>query len=63
MTDNTELQRLTRLRRLARQIGASLPTDLDREQPFPVHGYLPELLERQHDGTFLAAKLLRSEGR
>ena len=63
MTGNTELQRLTRLRRLARQIGASLPTDLDREQPFKVHGYLPELLERQHDGTFLPAKLRRSGGR
>ena len=29
MTDNTELQRLTRLRRLGRQIAASLPADLD----------------------------------
>ena len=29
MTDNTELQRLTRLRRLGRQIATSLPADLD----------------------------------
>jgi len=38
MTDNTELQRLMRLRRLGRQIAASLPSDLDREQAFQVHG-------------------------
>ena len=36
MTDNTELQRLTRLRRLSRQIAASLPMDLDLEQAFQV---------------------------
>jgi hypothetical protein len=47
MTDNTELQRLTRLRRLARQIAASLQTDVDREQAFQVHGYVRELLESQ----------------
>ena len=40
MTDNTELQRLTRIRRLARQIAASLPADLDREQAFQVHGHV-----------------------
>jgi hypothetical protein len=34
VTDNTELQRLTHLRRLARQIAASLPADLNREQAF-----------------------------
>ena len=34
MTDNTELQRLIRLHRLARQIAASSPADLDREQAF-----------------------------
>ena len=38
MTDNTELQRLTRLRRLSRQIAASLPMDLDLEQAFQVQG-------------------------
>ena len=43
MTDNTELHRLTRLRRLGRQIAASLPTNLDREQAFQVHGYVREL--------------------
>ena len=47
MTDNTELQRLTRLRRLAREIAASLQADLDREQAFRVHGSVRELLERQ----------------
>jgi hypothetical protein len=39
MTTNTELQRLTRLRRLSRQIAASLPADLDFEQAFEVRGY------------------------
>jgi hypothetical protein len=34
MTDNSELQRLTRLRRLGRQIAASLPADLSRAQAF-----------------------------
>ena len=43
MTDNTELQRLTRLRRLGRQIAASLPMDLDLEQAFQVHGHVREL--------------------
>jgi hypothetical protein len=38
MTDNTELQRLMRLRRLGSQIAASLPSDLDREQAFQVQG-------------------------
>ena len=37
MTDDTELQRLTRLRRLAREIAASLQADVDREQAFRVH--------------------------
>src|SRR5215471_9369706 len=62
MTDNTELQRLMRLRRLGRQIAASLPSDLDREQAFQVHGCVGELLERQHDPTLLPARLLRPEG-
>ena len=43
MTDNTELQRLTRIRRLGRQIAASLPGDLDFEQAFQMHGYVSEL--------------------
>jgi hypothetical protein len=44
MTDNSELQRLMRLRRLGRQIAASLPADLDCEEAVQVHGYLRELL-------------------
>ena len=48
MTDNSELQRLTRLRRLSRQIAASLPGDLDLEQVFQVQGHVRELpAERQ----------------
>ena len=47
MTDDTELQRLRRLRRLAREIAASLQADLDREQAFQVHGSARELLEWQ----------------
>jgi hypothetical protein len=47
MTDNTELQRLTRLRRLAREIAASVQADLDREQAFQVHGSVRKLLEWQ----------------
>ena len=43
MTDNTELQRLTRLRRLGRQIAASLPADLDLQHAFQVHGHVREL--------------------
>jgi hypothetical protein len=43
MTDNTELQRLTRIHRLGRQIAASLPGDLDLEQAFQVHGNVREL--------------------
>jgi hypothetical protein len=62
MTDNTELQRLMRLRRLGIQIAASLPSDLDREQAFHVHGYVHELLERQHDRIPLPARLPRSGG-
>ena len=57
MTDNTELQRLTHLRRLARQIAASLPADLNREQAFQVHGNLHELHERA--GTPLRERLPR----
>ena len=62
MTDNTELQRLMRLRRLGSQIAASLPSDLDREQAFQLHGYLRELLERRHDRAPLPAQLRRSAG-
>jgi hypothetical protein len=53
MTDNTELQRLTRLRRLARQITASLQANLDREQAFQMNGSVRELLEwqRPSNGT------------
>jgi hypothetical protein len=38
MTDNTELQRVMRIRRLGRQIAASLPADLDCEKAFRLHG-------------------------
>ena len=62
MTEDTELQRLIRLRRLGSQIAASLPSDLDREQAFQLHGYVRELLERQHDSTPLPARLRRSGG-
>ena len=62
MTDNTELQRLMRLRRLGSQIAASLPSNLDRKQAFQVHGYVSELLERQYDRIPLPAKLRRSGG-
>jgi hypothetical protein len=47
MTDDTELQRLRRLRRLAREITASLQADIDREQAFRVHGSVRELLKWQ----------------
>jgi hypothetical protein len=47
MTDNTELQRLIRLRRLVREITANLQADLHREQVFRVHASVRELLERQ----------------
>jgi hypothetical protein len=47
MTDHTELQRLRRLRRLARDITAGLQADLDREQAFRVHGSVRESLEWQ----------------
>jgi hypothetical protein len=43
MTNNTELQRLTRIRRLGRQIAASLPGDLDLEQTFQAHEHVREL--------------------
>ena len=43
MTDCTELQRLTRLRRLSRQIADSLPADLELDQTFQVHGYVRDL--------------------
>ena len=44
MTDDTELQRLIRLRRLGCQIASSLPADFDREQAS--HGYVRELPAR-----------------
>jgi hypothetical protein len=52
MTDNTELHRLMRLRRLGTQIAASLPSDLDREQAsLPgarVHTRVARTAERPH---------------
>ena len=47
MTNDTELQRLRRLRRLAREITAHLQADFDREQAFRVHGSVSELFEWQ----------------
>jgi hypothetical protein len=64
VTDNTELQRLTRLRRLGRRIAASLPTDLDREQAFQTHGYLRELpagAPRQNSRPTSSKAVLRAQ--
>ena len=47
MTNDSELQRLRRLRRLAREITASLQADLDRERAFRAHGSVRGLLEWQ----------------
>jgi hypothetical protein len=47
MTNDTELQRLRRLHRLAREITTSLQADFDREQAFRVHGPVRELFEWQ----------------
>ena len=60
MTNNTQLQRLTHLRRLARQIAATLLADFDREPALQMHAH--RLLEWQHDGTPRPAKLRRSGG-
>jgi len=49
VTNNTQLQRLTHLRRLARQIAATLPADFDREPALQMHAH--RLLEWQHNGT------------
>jgi hypothetical protein len=43
MTDNTELQRLIRLRHLTRQITARLSADVDCERAFQMLGYVGEL--------------------
>ena len=64
MTDNTELQRLTRIRRLGRQIAASLPGDLDLEQVFQVHGHVRELpagAPRHMRAPTLSKAVLRAE--
>jgi hypothetical protein len=53
MTDNTELQCLIRLRRLAREIAVSLQADREREQVFQVPGSVHELL----DGSYHQAAL------
>ena len=52
MTDNTELQRLMRVRRLGSRIAASLPTDLDREQPFQAYEYPPTCLNGSTTAPF-----------
>jgi hypothetical protein len=51
MTNNTELQRLMRLRRLVREIATSLKADLEREQAFRVQGSVRELLERRQPSS------------
>ena len=56
MTDNTELQRLTRIRRLARQI-ASLPGDHDLEQAFQAHAHVRELATPTSSKAALRAEL------
>jgi hypothetical protein len=63
MTDNTELQRLTRIRRLGRQIVASLSGDLDLEQAFEVHRHVRELPggPRQVKGSSSSKAVLRAE--
>jgi hypothetical protein len=47
MTNNAELQRLVRLRRLVREIATSLQADLDREQAFRLDSSVRGLLEWQ----------------
>ena len=47
MTNDSELQRLRRLRRLAREITASLQAGFDHEQAFRVHGSVRELFDWQ----------------
>jgi hypothetical protein len=63
MTDNTELQRLTRIRRLGRQIAASLSGDLDLEQAFEVHSHVRELPggPRQVKASSSSKAVLRAE--
>ena len=63
MTDNTELQRLTRIRRLGRQIAASLPADLDHEPAFQVHGYgeLPVRAPRRLSKPASSKAVLRAQ--
>jgi hypothetical protein len=51
MINKNELRRLARLHRLARQIAASLPADVDRAQALQVNEHAHRLLEWQHDGT------------
>jgi hypothetical protein len=54
MTDNTELQRLSRL---GRQIVARLPADLDHE----LHGYLRELPARAQSKPTSSKAVLRAQ--
>ena len=63
MTDNTELQRLTRIRRLGRQIAASLSGDLDLERAFEVHRHVRELPggPRQVKASSSSQAVLRAE--
>ena len=64
MTDNTELQRLARIRRLGRQIAASLPVDLDLEQAFQVHGGAHDLAagaRRRRTAPTSSEAVLRAE--
>ena len=54
MTESTELQRLSRLRRLARQIAASWPVGLDRENIYKCTG------APQSNGSTAAAPCAKS---
>jgi hypothetical protein len=51
MTDNTELQRLIRLRYLTRQITARLSADVDCEQAFQMLGYVGELKTKKRSSN------------
>jgi hypothetical protein len=64
MTDNTELQRVMRLRRLGRRIAASLPPDLDLEQAFQISGHargLPARTRRNMSKPTSSKAMLRAE--
>src|SRR6516164_8916866 len=64
MAKNTELQRVMRLRRLGRQIAASLPPALDLEQAFQISGHvrgLPARMPRNISKPISSKSALRAE--